>query len=186
MYKHLLILLLVVPVTLLSQSETVFVDNLTKKLDMQNVIDTNKNIFIKAKTAVGYKFRLREHFAPAVLMFMAGAADGLNQVVSWKYHAFKKVFPGVNNIFWSPQLSYKNKYKNHDPAQGEKFFGSTTFLVWTTDAYHSTRFAEHLFMVGTVAVKLTQQKRKWYYYLAEAAGYWIVNRAGFTAVYNSF
>jgi hypothetical protein len=174
------------PLTLFSQSETVFVDNPARKLDTQCVVDASNHIFINAEPAVGYKFRLKEHIAPAVLMFLAGAADGLNQVVSYKYFAFKKAFPGANNIFWSPQLSFRNKYKNRDPAQGEKFFGSTTFLVWTTDAYHSTRFAEHLFMVGAVAVKITQQKRKWYYYLAEAAGYWIVNRVGFAVVYNSF
>lgn len=32
--------------------------------------------------------------------------------------------------------SWRNKYKNGDPKQGEKFFGSTTFLVWLTDGWH--------------------------------------------------
>ena len=186
MYKHLLILLVLAPLTLFSQSESVVAGNPAKKLDAQCVVGANNNIPIKADAVVRNKFRLKEHIAPAVLMFFAGAADGLNQVVSYKYVAFKKVFPGVNDVFWSPKVSYRNKYKNHDPAQGQKFFGSTTFLVWTTDAYHSTRFAEHLFMVGAVAVKITQQKRKWYYYLAEAAAYWIVNRAGFAVVYDRF
>ena len=186
MYKHLLVLLILAPLTLFSQSEIVAGGNLAEKPDTQRVVGANNNISIKADAAAGKKFRLKEYIAPAVLMFFAGAADGINQAISYKYYAFKKVFPGVNDVFWSPKVSYRNKYKNHDPAQGQKFFGSTTFLVWTTDAYHSTRFAEHLFMVGAVAVKITQQKKKWYYYLAEAAGYWIVNRAGFAVVYDRF
>ncbi len=42
--------------------------------------------------------------------------------------------------FWNPQLSDLNKYKNRDPEQGEKFWGSTTFFVWTTDAWHRFQF----------------------------------------------
>jgi len=38
--------------------------------------------------------------------------------------------------WFNPKISWKNKYKNNDPKQGAKFFGSTTFLVWTTDAWH--------------------------------------------------
>jgi hypothetical protein len=184
MYKILFSLLMLAPLTLFSQSETLNRGNLDEKPDTVSVFNATAAPPVKAIAT--RSFKLKEQIAPAVMMFFAGAADGLNQVISFKYESFKKAFPGVNNTFWSPKVSYRNKYKNNDPRQGAKFFGSTTFLVWTTDAYHSTRFAEHLFMVGAVAVKFTQQKKKWYYYLAEAAGYWIVNRTGFAAVYNSF
>lgn len=40
------------------------------------------------------------------------------------------------NQFTDPALSWKNKWKNGDRKQGELFFGSSTFLVWTTDAWH--------------------------------------------------
>jgi hypothetical protein len=185
MYKNLISLLLLAPLTMFSQNEAAIGVNLTEKPDTQYVPSIAKNNVVITHAAK-YQFKLKQHIAPAVMMLFAGAADGLNQVISFKYEAFKKKFPGVNNTYWYPKISYRNKYKDHDPQKGAKFFGSTTFLVWTTDAYHSTRFAEHLFMVGAVAVKFTQQKKKWYYYLAEAAGYWIVNRAGFAVVYNSF
>ena len=42
----------------------------------------------------------------------------------------------LNAWFWNPQLSWRNKYKNCEPEQGKKFFGSTTIFVWTTDAWH--------------------------------------------------
>lgn len=38
--------------------------------------------------------------------------------------------------WWNKNDSSKYKYKNGDPKQGPKFFGSTTFLVWTTDGWH--------------------------------------------------
>lgn len=41
-----------------------------------------------------------------------------------------------NPLFWNPYESWRNKWKNGDRVQGEKFFGSSTFLVFTTDAWH--------------------------------------------------
>ncbi len=40
------------------------------------------------------------------------------------------------NRFTDPATSWQNKWKNGDRKQGEKFFGSSTFLVWTTDFWH--------------------------------------------------
>jgi len=134
----------------------------------------------------GYKFKPKQHIAPAAMFLMAGAVDGLNQVISHQYPRFKKAFPNANDRYWSPGISFMNKYKNRDPAQGEKFWGSSTIFVFTTDAYHLTRFTEHLLLAGAVSVKITQEKKKWYWYLAEMAGYWMVNRAGFALTYNSF
>jgi hypothetical protein len=41
--------------------------------------------------------------------------------------------------FLNPQKSWLNKYKNNDPALGPKFFGSKSFLVWTTDLWHLSK-----------------------------------------------
>ena len=41
--------------------------------------------------------------------------------------------------------TWKNKWKNGDPKQGEKFFLSSTTLVWLTDFFHLVKF---LFMVS--------------------------------------
>jgi hypothetical protein len=38
--------------------------------------------------------------------------------------------------FINPQKSWVNKYKHNNPDLGPKFFGSKTFLVWTTDLWH--------------------------------------------------
>jgi hypothetical protein len=54
---------------------------------------------------------------------------------------FKKY---VGNYFVDPSISWLNKYKNHDPAQGEAFWGSTTIFVMFTDLWHAMK---HLFLV---------------------------------------
>jgi hypothetical protein len=121
------------------------------------------------------------------MIFMAGAADGINQALQYHYGAFKKIVPHANDRFWKPTLSGANKYKNGDPAQGAKFPGSRTWLVFTTDGNHLTRFVDHLLWAGAIAIKLScNEKKKWYVYVMEVAGYWLVNRVGFCFVYNNF
>ena len=133
------------------------------------------------------KKRLNNYLITGSLVMLAGSADGFNQALQFRYTGFKKAFPGANDQFWDPRISCNNKYKNGDSKQGAKFPGSRTWLVFVTDGYHLTRFADHLFLSGAVAVKVAgSEKKKWYIYVAEAAGYWLINRVGFTLTYNSF
>lgn len=143
-------------------------------------------LLINSDCDAQYKLKIKEHLLPASLVLLAGASDGLNQVLAYQYPSFKKAFPKSNDQYWSKEISFKNKYKNGDPKQGAKFPGSTGPLVFLTDGYHLTRFTERLFLSGAFAVKVGQSKKKWYWYLAEAAGYWLVNRVGFCLVYNQF
>lgn len=131
------------------------------------------------------KFKTKEHIAPIALMFLAGAADGLNQAISHNYAGFKKHFPNANDKYWSPQLSFENKYKNRDREQGAAFPGSTGVFVFTTDGYHLTRFTEKLFISGAVGITFTHEKKNWKLYVLQALGYWAANRIGFCAVYNT-
>ena len=133
------------------------------------------------------KKQTKNYIITGTLVFLAGAADGINQALVYKYGAVKRAFPNINDEYWWPVKSAYNKYKNGDPAQGAKFPGSCTWLVFTTDGYHLSRFTNHLLMSGAIAFKITgHEKKKWYVYLIEAAGYWVVNRAGFCLTYNRF
>lgn len=125
-----------------------------------------------------YKFKLKEHVVPVSLFFLSGVADGVADGLQFHYDK--------PDQFWNPDISWTNKYKNHDPSQGPKFFGSTDFLVWTTDGWHLMKFSRDLFTTGAITFKITQQKKKWWVYIVEGAGYWIVNRAGFALSYNLF
>jgi hypothetical protein len=50
------------------------------------------------------------------------------------------IFNNLKNLkildWVNPSMSNDNKWKNGDAKQGEKFFGSSTFLVWLTDLWH--------------------------------------------------
>jgi len=43
---------------------------------------------------------------------------------------------GFPNHLWNKSNTWRNKWKNGDPLQGESFFGSSTFLVFLTDPWH--------------------------------------------------
>lgn len=66
--------------------------------------------------------------------------DGTIETISYHYETgFQSRFSNINNQFWNPTLSWKNKYKDGNPALGPKFMGSTTIFASTTDAYHLLR-----------------------------------------------
>jgi hypothetical protein len=131
------------------------------------------------------KKRITNYAITGTMVLLAGAADGVNQALMYQYGGFKKAFPHANDKFWKPAISGANKYKNGDPSQGAAFPGSRTWAVFLTDGYHLTRFTDHLFWSGAIAVKVScHEKRKWYVYVLEAAGHWAINRVGFCLTYN--
>lgn len=133
-----------------------------------------------------YQFKLKEHIVPAAFVLVAGAADGINQALQFRYDGFKRAFPGANDQFYNPAISWTNKYKDHDPAKGEAFLGSKTVFVFTTDAYHLSRFVNHLFSSGAIAVKIGQKREKWFVYVLQGLSYWVLHRLSFTLVYSRF
>ena len=52
-----------------------------------------------------------------------------------------------NPLFWHKNVSWKNKWKNGDKKQGEKFFGSSRWFVMFTDAWHLFGFLERVSLV---------------------------------------
>lgn len=55
---------------------------------------------------------------PVILCFFGGAFKGYSDVLNYHYSNFKKIHPNINDQFWNPELSWTNKYKNHDSLQG--------------------------------------------------------------------
>lgn len=70
------------------------------------------------------------------LLFLAGALNATMDVLSFRYNTsiFSK-YPKLQSFF-NPEKSWVNKYKDNNPNLGPKFFGSKTFLVFLTDAWH--------------------------------------------------
>ena len=143
--------------------------------------------FISAKHEANYyeyeptKIQWRKEIAPITAMFLAGAANGVNQDLLFHYNEFESTFPNANPQYWNPDLSWRNKYLNGDPAQGEKFPGSSTIFVSLTDGYHSTILARNLFI--TTSICLSPQTRGWKPFLTKTLVYSLSYGLGFELVY---
>lgn len=112
----------------------------------------------------------------------AGMCDGLAQTLYSHYYTFENRFPDANRQYWNPSESWTNKYKNGDPAQGEKFIGSTTIFVFSTDAFHLLRTVNKLNLLALGAFEFSE-KRPWLNYVIDFVFYSAVYSAGFTLTY---
>lgn len=70
----------------------------------------------------------------ALLVAVSALASAVVDTLS--HHYSTSVFSRFNPLFWNPELSWRNKYKNGDHTAGPKFFLSTTLFVVFTDAWH--------------------------------------------------
>jgi len=69
-------------------------------------------------------------------------------------------------IFWIKNLSWKNKWKNGDFKQGEKFFGSSRWFVALTDAWHLFGLIERIgFIITWVSVGILITISNWYWFM---------------------
>lgn len=125
------------------------------------------------------------------LSILAGLADGTRDVLSFRYS--RSVFPqgageqvlGAGEVFWNPAISWRNKWKNGDPAQGERFWGSSTFLVWTTDAWHLLQFimlTAFQLAIALPVIRLLQLR--WWWVLIAIIPLKLAFSLGFTAMFS--
>jgi len=68
------------------------------------------------------------------------------------FHYYKSIFRGSRFEQWAdPEISWKNKWKNGDILQGERFPLSSTVFVWTTDLWHlSQSFMISFFVLSAI------------------------------------
>jgi len=115
-------------------------------------------------------------------VFLSGISDGFNQSLLFRYKTIKEKF-NLDDHFWNPDSSWRNKWKNGDYTQGEKFLGSSTIFVGFTDGYHMTRMIGQS-LLGTAIVINLKEKKKWYKYLEEGCAYYLIHGIGFYLMYN--
>lgn len=67
---------------------------------------------------------------------LAGICNAVMDIIQFKFSI--SIFNKYTDLKqWAdPKLSWRNKWKNGDPKQGENFPGSSTMFVWTTDLWH--------------------------------------------------
>ena len=123
----------------------------------------------------------RSEVLPVTTMFLAGALNGVNQDLLFHYHEFQSTFPNANPEFWDPSISWRNKYKNGDPAQGEAFPGSSTIFAAATDGYHATVAGRNLMI--TTSICLSPQTKGWKPFVKRTLLYSLSYGLGFELVY---
>ena len=121
-------------------------------------------------------------YVTSSLLLVSGLADGLAEACKFHPQGVTEVFG--NPQFWDNSLSWRNKYRNGDPAQGAKFPLSTTALAWTTDGYHLSRMVRNATIIASITIKLDEPSKKWYQYILEAVIYYLTYQIGFTVSYD--
>jgi len=118
------------------------------------------------------------------LLFASGCLDATAEVLRINYSYFDDVFPNANPMFWDAKKSQGNKWKNGNSKNGEKFFLSSTALVWTTDGYHLMRTMRNVTMITAIVIPIGGKKKNWKQYAAEGLIYYCSYTGGFTLMYN--
>jgi hypothetical protein len=74
----------------------------------------------------------------------------LNAAMDMMFNNYEtSIFTKWSNWF-NPYKSWVLKWKNGDRSQGERFFGSSTFLVWLTDGWHLVK----LLFLGSIILSI--------------------------------
>ena len=85
----------------------------------------------------------------ALLIVLSGISEGVMDKLQFHFH--KSIFVKFKNSnWWNPRESWRNKWKNGDYKQGEKFWLSSRLFVFTTDAWHLFKFFRNLFFFSTI------------------------------------
>ncbi len=89
-----------------------------------------------------------------ILIVISGIAKSISDTVADHYD--KSIFPKFKKpFFWNKEISWKNKYKNQEPQQGERFLFSTTIFVWLTDAWHLFNMIQNTALIFAIIVGIT-------------------------------
>ena len=97
-----------------------------------------------------------------ILIVISGISKSIMDTCN--FHFEQSIF--FNNEWFNMKESWKNKYKDRDPLKGPAFFGSTTFFVWVTDAWHFFQqiMLSSLFLSIILALSLFISLN-WYYWI---------------------
>ena len=119
----------------------------------------------------------------ALFLLCAGLCNGVMDGL--QFHFDRTPFSNAayfDKQFWDPAISWKNKYKNNDHKQGEKFFASSTALVFTTDAWHLFKFLM-LKCFALAVILFMPLSRRFGYTMAET---WLYNAMSLIALHMCF
>ena len=75
-----------------------------------------------------------------LFLSMAAFFNAVMDIITYKYDT--SIFLKYTKIlkFLNPNISWTNKWKGGNAFNGERFWGSSTFLVFLTDGWHLCKF----------------------------------------------
>ena len=125
-------------------------------------------------------YRWKGAILPASLSLFAGACYGVHETV---VHHPDRIPEGWNQQWWDGRQSWRNKYKDGDPAKGPKWFAAE-YITFGQDAKHT--FATG-YRYSTLAAGITiglGQKRPVKYYLYDIGISVAASAIGFHTTYS--
>lgn len=115
--------------------------------------------------------------------FVAGAWHGGRDLAYADYPRFRQLYGAKNRQFYDPIVSWKNKWKNGDVTQGERFPGSSTVFVGVTDWYHlANEGNKYSLLSGGMILTIGERKPFWHYALKFASAT-VAYSVGFHVIY---
>jgi len=84
-------------------------------------------------------------------MAVSGTAKAYHEAINYKKF-------GRGNDFVDIRFSGTRKYKDFPNDTRERYFGSKTFLVWTTDANHLSKTVDITFLSAGIALNVLDMK----------------------------
>lgn len=120
---------------------------------------------------------VKERFPALLGSIISGAGYGVNQTLQHHYSYFKNIFPGANDQWWDPRISWINKYKldsNGDPLRDtegrrvEAFFLSSSLFVLVTDGFHFTNAFSRVGRQIKAVFYFAESSRQWGYRVIDA------------------
>jgi len=93
-----------------------------------------------------------------IFVLLAAVSNSVMDVL--QFHFTRSIFIRGEHLFWNPEISWENKWKNGDPSQGEKFWGSTRWFVFATDGWHLAQFLMLTFF--SLAIVFYQPMHSWW------------------------
>ena len=92
------------------------------------------------------------------LLIISGMYEAIRDSIQSNYPC--TIFRKYNSLFWDPTISWRNKY-SHVLDKTPAFFGSTTFFVFLTDAWHLFKTIGDLTFAAALALTAYRMEAAW-------------------------
>ena len=140
----------------------------------------------------GLQAQKRENFwlkqgISAATMFSSGWLSATNEVANSDYRRYAARHPNADPKWANPRVGFRAKYKNWPTDKRPAYFGSKTFLAWSTDRHHLTNTTRNLLIVGNIGITMSlYEKPNWKQITVQALSSWAAFAVGSGAAHKYY